>query len=332
MRNPRIPYGRMARGMLVLLAGIVLAACGRPDDAPPRDSAPLLEADEFSVMTFNVGAYGYLDRTGDGQARDMKPDDEREAVLAIITEMRPDILALQEMGGPSVFEAFREDLSARGLAYISYELLQRDQSEQNLAVLSRYPIISSYHHLEDTFSIGDEQVPVKRGYLEVDISIHPTYQFRLLVAQLKSKAYHPLGHTEMRRNEARLLNNHVRRALSRQNRLNLLVVGDMSDHIRSAPLRTIMGSNQEYLSDLRPADAYGEIWTYYDEDAELYHRHDYMLASPYMLPEYVAEKSMVVRHKDSKRASPHRPLYAVFRARDIDPHDTPLLPSYEYDE
>jgi len=210
--------------------------------------------------------------------------------------------------------------------------LQRDQSEKNLALLSRYPIIASYMHTDDAFSIGDAHVPVQRGFLEADIAINPTYHFRLLVAQLKSKEYHPLGHTEMRRNEARLLNNHVRRALSREHRLNLLVVGDMNDHVRAAPLRAIMGRNQEYLVDLRPEDAYGEIWTYYDEDAERYERFDYMLASPYMVPEYVADQSHILRHPDNKLASPHRPLVAVFRARDIDPADTPLLPSYEYEE
>lgn len=283
-------------------------------------------------MSFNVGAYGHMDRTGNGQADNFKPDAEREAVLSIITDTNPDILALQEMGGPNVFKQFRDDLSAAGLEYPFHELLQRDHAEKNLALLSRYPIISAYHHTNDTFSIGDAQVPVQRGFLEADLSISPTYQFRLLNAHLKSKEYHPLGHTEMRRNEARLLNNHVRRALGQHHRLNLLVVGDMNDHSRAAPLRAIMGANQEYLADLLPADAYGEIWTYFDADAELYHRFDYALASPYMVPEYVPEQSRVIRHPANATASPHRPLLLVFRARDMDPSDAPLLPSYEYEE
>jgi len=331
MSTRRVPYGAasLPAFMAAALACFVFA-CGRQaTDAPPSRGAA---ADEFSVMTFNVGAYGYRDRTGDGQANNPKPDEERAAVIAIIADAQPDVLALQEMGGPVVFDAFQKDLADAGLDFRFSELLQRDQSEMNLAVLSRYPIIASYHHLSDAFSIGDVQVPVKRGFLEVDISINPAYQFRMIVAQLKSKEYTPLGHTEMRRNEARLLNNHVRRALSRQSRLNLLVVGDMNDHVRAAPLRTIMGNNQEYLVDLRPKDPYGEIWTYFDADAELYHRYDYMLASPYMVPEYVPDKSAVIRHPKSAQASPHRPLVGVFRAREIDPADTPLLPSYEFEE
>ncbi len=314
----------------IALCMCLVIGCERP--ATDILQPTRLNPDEFSVMTFNVGAYGHKDRSGDGQADNPKPEPEREAVLTILTDTQPDILAVQEMGGPLVFEAFRADLAAAGLDYPFHELLQRNYSEKNLALVSRYPIISTYLHTNDTFSIGDAQVPVQRGFLEADISINSTYQFRLLIAHLKSKEYHSLGHTEMRRNEARLLNNHVRRAPGQHHRLNLLVVGDMNDHVRAAPLRAIMGNNQEYLVDLRPADTYGEIWTYHDADAELYHRFDYALAGPYMLPEYVPDKSGVVRHPLNAQASPHRPLLLVFRARDIDPSGAPLLPSYEYDE
>lgn len=332
MRMPRRPYhaARRTAGLIAACA-FALTACDRPAPAPAA-SATELDPDEFSVMSFNVGAYGYRDRTGDGQMTNPKPEDERAAVVALIADTQPDILALQEMGGPTVFEAFREELAAAGLEYAFHELLQRDQSENNLALLSRYPVISSELHMDDAFSVGDAHVPVERGYIEVDISINPTYQFRLFVAHLKTKEYHALGQTEMRRNEARLLNNHVRRSLSREHRLNLLVVGDLSDHVGSAALRTVMGNKQEYLLDLRPEDQYGEIWTYYDADREIYHRYDYMLASPFMYPEYVPEKSFVVRHKKNHRASPHRPLFAVFQARETDPANAPLLPSYEYDE
>ncbi len=320
---------RLAFAALVLMA--FMTACDRtvPEDAP---ASVRQDADEFSVMTYNVGAYGYRDRTGDGQADNPKPEEERAAVRAVILDNRPDVLALQEMGGPDVFDAFRAELADAGLDYPFHLLLQRNRSENNIALLSRYPIISHQLHTDDTFSIGDEQLPVRRGFIEADISVGPAYWFRLFVAHLKSKAYDPRGHTEMRRNEARLLNNHVRRSLSREHRLNLLVVGDMNDHVRAAPLRTIMGAEQEYLKDLRPVDRYGELWTYYEEEAELYHRYDYTLASPYMVPEFIPDKSAVIRHPKGSRASAHRPVLAVFSARDMVPADAPLLPSYEYDE
>ncbi len=283
-------------------------------------------------MSFNVDQYGYADRTGDGQANDPKPDTSREAVIAIIVDTNPDILALQEMGHAEVFQPFQLALAEAGLDYPFAEILEQEGSDAHLAVLSRYPITSAYPHLDDQYTIGDAQLPVKRGFLEVDIAISPSYAFRLINAQLKSKRYHPSGHTEMRRNEARLLNNHVRRALSRDRRLNLLVVGDLNDHIGSAPLRTLMGSRQQYLNDLQPADEYGETWTFFDADSDSYVRYDYMLTSAHMRPEFIADGSRVVRHPLNKVASARRPLVAVFRARDIDPESTPLLPAYELED
>ncbi|HKL21263.1 MAG TPA: hypothetical protein VJ904_05620, partial [Tichowtungia sp.] len=41
--------------------------------------------------------------------------------------------------------------------------------------------------------------------MDVTIQVTPEYRFRLINAHLKSKVYSPLGQTEMRRNEARLL-------------------------------------------------------------------------------------------------------------------------------
>lgn len=324
-------------GLMLSLIALILAGCGHEDELARSDAvsprrAPASDG-TFSVMTYNLGRYGYHDRTGDGQANNFKPDTEQEAVLAIITDVQPDILAIQEIGGPLVFADFREALAAAGLDYTFAELLQRDQSEMNLAVLSRYPFVSVVKHTNDTFSIGGESaVPVKRGFLEVDIAISPTYTFRLINAQLKSKTYHPLGHTEMRRSEARLLNNHVRSALRQSPRLNLLVVGDMNDHVRAAPLRTLMGANQEYLIDVRPRDSYGELWTFFDDEAEAYLRFDYMLLSPYMMPELIPARTKVVRHPLQAESGARRPLVAVFQSRDVTPADTPLLPPYEEED
>jgi hypothetical protein len=325
---------RLAASFLVLL---FLTACGGQPGESVREEpvvsaaalAPVLADDEFSVLSFHLDAYGYQDRSGDGQATDAKPAAAQAAVIGIIADVRPEILAVQDMGGGEVFAAFRQALADAGLAYPFAEIADESASDFHLAVLSQYPITSSQAHVAETYSVGEAQVPVQRGFLEVDISIRPTYAFRLIVAQLKSKVYHPLGHTEMRRSEARLLNNLVREALDRSPRLNLLVVGNMNDHVGAAPLRMIMGSREQYLKDLRPTDGYGEIWTYFDAENEVYHRYDYLLASPHMASEYVAEKSGVIRHPLNLTASTRRPLLAVFRARDVDPDALPLLPAYE---
>jgi endonuclease/exonuclease/phosphatase family metal-dependent hydrolase len=268
---------------------------------------------EFSVMAYNLCRYSLADRDGDGQKNDPKPSVEREAVIELIATAQPDILTVQEIGSPSVFEEFRYALRNAGLDYEHAEYLQRGQSEINMAVLSRFPIVSRQPHTADTYTIGDAEIPVLRGFLDVEIQVSPNYKFRLMSAHLKSKVFHALGQTEMRRNEARLLNKHIRKILKQAPEENLLLVGDFNDTYRSAPLREITGGKHEYLRDLRPCDEAGNVWTHFSPDIDQYDRIDYMLVSPGMEPEVVFERSRVISDPRTYQASDHRPLVAVFR-------------------
>jgi len=273
-------------------------------------------AETFSVMTYNLHQYALMDRDDDGAADDPKPKAEREAVVALIAKERPDVLAVQEMGGKTVFGEFREALGAAGLDYPYAELLQRGRWEINLAVLSRFPIVSAQHHTNDWYTIGPAKVPVSRGFLDVTIQVNSDYQFRLLSAHLKSKVYSKLGQTEMRRNEARLLNKNIRAILKESPGLNLLVVGDMNDDYQSAPLREVSGRRGGKMTDLRPVDSAGDAWTYFMAARDQYNRLDYFFVSEGMLPEVLKERSRIVRDPLTIRASDHRPLIAVFQAVD----------------
>lgn len=316
--RPAEPRPLIIRLLACLGLGAVclgLAACG-PRPERPTGSLPAPASDEFSVMTYNLCRYSLDDRDGDGQKNEPKPADERRAVVALIAGARPDVLAVQEIGNPAVFEEFRHALGQAGLAYEHAEHLQRGASENNLAVLSRFPITARTPHTDDKYSIGEAQVAVLRGFLDVEIRVNPHYSFRLMAAHLKSKLFHPLGQTEMRRNEARLLNKHVRKALKENPEANLLVVGDLNDTHRSAALREITGDRQEFLADVRPRDSVGAVWTHYGAGLDQYDRIDYVLVSPGLLSELVREKTRVVLDPGTPPASDHRPLLAVFKAAD----------------
>lgn len=307
------------RAAATALALALLAACGpRPAAAP---TMPLPAEGEFSVMTYNLLGYRFEDRDRDGQENDPKPEAERKAVVGLIAKVNPDVLAVEEIGCPVVLEEFRHALQDAGVAYDHIEYLRRGPQEQNLAVLSRFPIVGRQSHTDDRYSIGEAQLPVARGFVDIDIDVGAYYTFRLMVAHLKSKIFHPLGQTEMRRNEARILGRHVRDALKENPELNLLVVGDMNDTYASAALREIIGKDTPLLVDLRPQDAAGAVWTRFDRGLDEYERIDYMLASHAMLPEVVTAKTYAVRDDLTRVASDHRPLVAVFRA-----HDLPAAP------
>jgi endonuclease/exonuclease/phosphatase family metal-dependent hydrolase len=194
----------MKYNAVILMALAVLSGCGRP-------SAP---ENTFSVMTYNLRRYALMDRDGDGVPDDPKPENERRAVIRLIAAQQPDVLTVQEMGNAAAFEQFRSELHAAGLDYPYAELLERGRMEINLAVLSRFPIRSVQHRTNDWYSIGEAKVAVARGFLDVEVQVNSRYRFRLLAAHLKSKVYSPLGQTEMRRNEARLLNKAVREILA----------------------------------------------------------------------------------------------------------------------
>ncbi len=320
----------------LLVCAILLTGCGQGSEPDQRagtsNGRALPDENTFSVLSFNLDRFGFDDRTSDGQVVDMKPEAELQAVFSILADLRPDILAVQELGGGDVYATFLDTLTERGLDYPFHTILEQEGSEFHLALFSRFPFTSLQLHKDDRFTADGQSFPVKRGFIEADIAVNPNYSFRIIVAQLKSKAFHPVGHSELRRNEARILNNWVRRYLGRERRLNLLVVGDFADPISSAAMRTITGDQQQFLSPLRLADAYGDIWTHFDADSDTYHRYDFMLVSSHMLPEFIPEASSVVRHPKNRLASNRRPLLAVFHAREMDPHSSLMLPAYEFDD
>ena len=288
-----------------LRAGVSLAAVALllPIAAP---------AGEFSVMTYNLYRFSYEDRDKDGQKDNFKPEEEITPLLELLKKNQPDVLAVEEMGDPASFAIFTQRVAAAGLDYPHQAYFIMPEATIGLAVLSRFPITERQPITNESYTIGSETMPVQRGFLNVEIEVNPGYRFRLLAAHLKSKRYHPLGQTEMRRNEARLLNKNVRRMLARNPDLNLVVVGDMNDNITSAPLRELIG-NPPNLFDLRPQDSVGDLWTHFWAYQESYERLDYILVSEGMKPEVVTEKCRVVRDPLTLLASDHRPVLAVFK-------------------
>jgi len=274
------------------------------------------QADTFSVMTYNLHQYALTDRDDGDEPNDPKPENARRAAVLLIAKEHPDVLTVQEMGGAAVFAQFRDDLRAAGLNYPYAQLLERGRRDINLAVLSRFPIVSVQHHTNDWYSIGEARLPVARGFLDVELQVNPKYRFRLLTAHLKSKVYNPLGQTEMRRNEARLLNKIIRGILEENPDINLLVAGDLNDDYNSAPLREVSGKRGGPMTDLRPVDSAGDVWTYFYAAIDGYSRFDYFFVSNGMLAEAVRKQTRVVRDPLTYEASDHRPVIAVFRAAD----------------
>lgn len=263
-------------------------------------------------MSYNLCNYSVSDLNGDGLAEEPKPEASRDAIAHIITAEAPDILLLQEMGRKNMLNDLQQRLSIQGNAYAYQELLHRGRHQINLAVLSKIPLESVTRHTNDTYRIGEATLHMSRGMLELEIKPQHAPPVTVLNVHLKSKIYHQLGQTEMRRNEARILHQLIRKRLKEQPDRLLLVAGDLNDHCKSSVFRTILAENSKYpLADLRPQDQMGNAWTHQNSDIDSYNRIDYFLASTNLLPRVM--NSYTSTHQELLTASDHRPLIVTLR-------------------
>ena len=318
---------RLSAALSTLALGLAAAGCAPHAPALPGAGLPAFKpADgEFSVMHYNLENFQFEDRDNDGIKNEFKPQDEIDAECGIIADEAPDILCCVEIGDAAAVQRLREELARRNLRYADLEHLVIPGSHANMAVLSKFPIVSRQSISNETYTIETNTVPVQRGFISVDIQVNPDYRLRVMTAHLKSKRFSDLGQTEMRRNEARLLNKNVRRYLKDSPSINLLVVGDMNDTSGSAAIHEIAGK-PPVLEDLRPHDVYGDVWTHYFIPMESCERIDYMFVSAGLAPEIVREKCHIVRDPRTYKASDHRPLVTVIRAREMPASASPASP------
>ena len=314
MTFPSSPVSYTARMRFIL---IFLATAGA-----------LVAADTFTVASFNVENY-FLRPFG---SRKAKPAVSRAKVRDAILKIKPDVLALQEVGRRAALDELVAGLKAKGLSYPHVEWVQGPDPAIHLVVLSRFPIEARRTHSEVQHLLDRQRFQVSRGFGEVTIRVNANYKFILLNAHLKSKRPVPrASQAAMRLNEARELRRIIEARLKADPNANLLVAGDLNDTLDQPPIRTLLGSKAPKLVDLRPFERNGDraphpqsakfiprrvAWTsfYWKEDS--YSRFDYLIASSGMNLELRRAGTYVQAMADWGLASDHRPVVASFFAED----------------
>ena len=267
---------------------------------------------------YNVENYLEMNRREGGRAVfEPKPEHEKNTVIRIIKEIQPDILGVAEMGPPDQFAEFRKRLSEAGLEYPFAEYVNGPDPDRHLALVSRFEIVERHSEKDPFFDLNGEREPVERGFLDVTIEVNPSYRLRLVGAHLKSKLAVPSGEALLRRNEARLLRQHIDRVLSKDPQVNLLVYGDLNDTKDQPAIQEILGPRQSpnRLSDILLSDAQGDHWTYYRQLSDTYDRIDYILTDAALWPQIDQSRSYLYRSSDWYSASDHRPVVAVIRVK-----------------
>jgi endonuclease/exonuclease/phosphatase family metal-dependent hydrolase len=298
----------------------LLALCGLLHTALPADQV-------FRVATFNVE--NYLDAASG--TRPAKSPAAQAKVRDSILAIKPDVIALEEIGSTNMLLGLQAALKTGGLDLPFWEFVAGADTNIHVAVLSRFAIVARHPHTNESFLLDGRRMEVKRGFAEMEIQVNSKYKFALIAVHLKSRLPSPVAdEEEWRYEEALALRRVIDARLESDPGQNLVVLGDFNDNKDSKPVRAIMGRGRTRLFDTRPAERNGDdpsvathgremrnvTWTHYYAKEDVYSRIDYILISHGMEKEWLPAETYVLSLPNWGLASDHRPVVAGFSGED----------------
>jgi endonuclease/exonuclease/phosphatase family metal-dependent hydrolase len=284
-------------------------------------------AETFRVATYNVE--GYLESAT--ASRTAKSTESKAKVRESILALKPDVLALQEIGSLGALMELRDALKAEGLDLPNWELVGGADTNIYVAILSKFPFTARRPHTNDNFLLNGRRFRVSRGFAEVSIQVDAHYSFTLIAAHLKSRRTMAMAdEAELRLEEAKVLREKIDARLAADPNANLVVLGDFNDNKDSASTKAVIGKGKFKLVDTRPAERNGDDgrvwsasqeprnvnWTHYYARDDTYSRLDYIMLSPSMAREWVPGETYVLNLPNWGIGSDHRPIVATFEASD----------------
>ncbi len=283
-------------------------------------------AESFRLATYNVE--NYLDTATD--SRRVKSPAAKAKVRDNILALRPDVLALEEMGRESALKELQGSLKEGGLDLPYSAHVKGWDTNIFLAVLSRFPIIADRSHTNESFLLNGRRFRVGRGFAELDLKVNDGFILTLFATHLKSKRPVPeADESELRLEEARLLREKISARLAANPQAKIAVVGDFNDNKDSASTRAVIGRGAYKLIDTRPAEANGDntpnenpaweprniTWTHHYGKEDTYSRIDFILISPGLARSWETNQTRVLTVPNWGVASDHRPIMATFSDR-----------------
>ena len=335
-----MPGQERIRFSLVVLLAFIAALCvaafsvsGGPESASAGTSAPA-EKFEFParlrIATYNLHNYRDENRFSDEGKflfAHPKPEKSKEAVRRTILAVRPDVLAVQEIGGAPWLDELADALARDGLVFPYRATLEGYDRFNRLAVLSRVPF-------SETIKIAAPK-KLTRGLLGVVIPVAGGEPLAVFNVHLKSKVSSDPDDPESvarRSAEARFVRRLIeyrvqdekaaervpasRRfsapaRLKRAPRERFVLVGDFNDVPGSAPLAPLEATTFARALPAKSADG-GEA-TFVNARREYFFTFDRIFVSPALFRRgYVAGSAGIAAFEWSAAASDHRMVYADF--------------------
>lgn len=320
-RGPDLPNRVAAAPLLLVTVVLQLSLVGWSETTPAPSSTP----GEIRVMCYNTYCFA------PSHEPQVKTPESRDAVADVIAHVDPDIMLLTEVGGAAALAEIAEGLAARGKTYVFSSVVEGEDQERRMAFLAKLRPVQVSHDVTSFYNLNGRHVRVQRGFGHCVFQWAGDLRLHIVGAHLKSKMYHHLGQTDMRRYEARQLRYLYNEILKAEPKANVLIVGDMNDTPDSSPVSTLCGRRykvERQLFDLRPVDRYNMAWTHLWDTADTYSRIDYAFASFALLPAIDFDRTVIPYYADWYVASDHRPVVVTLHPP---PADTPsgLLSRFE---
>lgn len=273
----------------------------------------------LTVATYNVDNYTIADRMVNGVYRPAypKPESEKSAVQAVVRQIAPDILAIQEMGSLPFLEELQTDLRRAGWNMPHAILLEAADPDRHVAILSRIPPREIRRHADVPISFQGQRDRVKRGVLEVTFATDAG-DVTLFVVHLKSRRTERKDDPEgarQRELEAEAVRDLVLARFPQPDQARFIVCGDFNDTRNSLPVRSLLKRGQVELGRLLPAeDSRGESWTHHYRREETYSRIDYFLVSPLLASAIEGASGRIFDGEGAPLGSDHRAVYLRLKA------------------
>lgn len=282
-------------------------------------SDPETEEDESQLrfVSYNLKNYLGMVRYVDGKRTErFKPDDEIEALVAIITRADPDVLGVSEIGTYDDLVHLQKRLKDAGLDLPHLEHTGGADETRHLGILSRLPIVNRHTPSRDelSYSVQGQDMVMSRGILDTTIEAGDK-KFRFLGVHLKSKREIPEADQElMRRNEAYLLRKRADAIMEENPEALIVAYGDFNDTRRNTAIRSVQGAynTPTYLEAIHHPDSRDLVWTHYWDYQHIYSRFDYVFVSKAARSLVKNGQCRILDDTEWKTASDHRALLTVF--------------------
>ncbi|HEY9153752.1 MAG TPA: endonuclease/exonuclease/phosphatase family protein, partial [Opitutaceae bacterium] len=276
-------------------------------------AAAPVRAERITLATYNLENYVSVGRRVDGVYRENypKPAVEKDALHAVIADLRADVIVLQEMGPVPYLRELQNDLAREGQAYPYGEVLEAADRERHVAMISRRPFAQVVGHDELRLHYFDSSVSVKRGLLEARFKVGHTL-LTVFAVHLKSRLTERADDEQSaveRLGEARAVRDCILLEFPDPRAAAFVLLGDCNDVPKSKPITALLHRGKTKIFELVPAaDSRGETWTEWYRREDSYSRIDYAMVSPGIVKAVVGDSARIGDGPETLIASDHRPV------------------------